>query len=61
MGFDTGKQKKTSDLEAARKSLLRFAGELKSASVAQVENDGDIIPEGVCLQNDLDNPTNEGA
>ena len=47
MGFDTGKQKKTSDLEAARRSLLRFAGELKSASVAQVENDGDIIPEGV--------------
>ena len=44
MGFDTGKQKKASNLEAARKSLLRFARELKDTNVSQVENDGDIIP-----------------
>lgn len=45
MGFGTNN--KVSSLESARKGLLRFAQELKNTSVSQVENDGDIIPEGV--------------
>ena len=45
MGFGTNN--KVSSLESGRKGLLRFAQELKNTSVSQVENDGDIIPEGV--------------